>query len=110
MNEKINKLESIWIKVASDVLLHDDDLKIEFWIITITQAILSKDKSYLDFYVSSFNNKELLTKWLAKRAYLIKSWISNRISIRKVPQIRFKYDESWEISQNIIEKINKLDC
>ena len=65
-------------------------------------------KSYLDVFVSSFKNKDILCKTLAWYARPITKAINKEIKIYKMPKLRFRYDESWEISQNIINTINNL--
>jgi len=108
-DQKIKKLESLGIKIANSILLTDEDIFNQHWLLTITKAKVSSDKSYIDYFVSCFNDKELLTKTLSKKAYLIKKELSNNINIKKVPQVRFRYDDSWERWTKIINIINSLN-
>jgi len=108
--KRLQKLESIAKKIASEHILwsltEEEDI---FWIITITQVKVSTDLSYLDIYVSSMQNKENLTKVLASRAYKLQKEIAKNISIKKIPRVRFRYDDAWEISSWINHTLHSLD-
>lgn len=107
-NEKLKKLESIIKQKISlfivEKLKDSDDI---FWIITITNVETSADLSYSDIYVSCFENNNTLTKVLATYAYHIQKDLNKSIWIRKIPKIRFKYDESSELTFEVEKQINK---
>lgn len=107
--ERIKKLERLSRELISSFIFEElEDSELNFWIITITWVKISSDLSYLDVFVSSFKNWEILTKTLAKHNYKIQ-WRFNRIiNIRKLPKIRFRYDWSWKIWQEIWDLINNL--
>jgi len=107
--EKIKKLESIsrWI-IAEFFMEELREVEAEFSLINIAKIEISSDLSYLDIFVSSFKNQELLTKTLAKYAPEMNRKLHKKLSLRKMPKIRFKYDESWEISSEILWTINNL--
>jgi len=107
--EKLKKLESISQRIISEFFIEElRELDINFWLISIAWITISSDLSYLDINVSSFKNQELLTKTLAKYAPEMNRKLHKKLSIRKMPKIRFRYDESWEISQDILKTINNL--
>ena len=110
MNEqRVKKLESLILEQASTILVEElKEIESDFWLINITWAKLSNDLSYLDIFVNSFKNKEILTKTIAPYAPNVQRKIYKKIAIRKLPKLRFRYDESWEISQDIIKTINNL--
>jgi ribosome-binding factor A len=96
-------------KIASDYII--EELKEEsqdFGIITITESKISPDFSYVDFYVSSITQSELLTKFLAVHAQEIENRMCRKMSIRKVPKVRFRYDESGKTAFEIYQEIKKL--
>jgi len=64
-----------------------------FGIINISEILLSPDGNYVDINVSSFIKQELLTKTLAKSAYLIQRHIGKKIGLRMSPKVRFRYDD-----------------
>lgn len=106
--DKLNKLESISKQIISWFLcenINDDDNI--FWIITVTRIMISDDLSYLDVYVSCFKNQATLTKVLAKYAFKIQRALNSALSIRKIPRVRFKYDESSELTYEVEKQINK---
>ncbi len=80
-----------------------------FGIINISDIIISPDGSYLDVCVSCFNKEELLTKTLAKYAYIIQRYIWKKMWMRLNPKLRFRYDDSWEVWQEITNQINALE-
>ncbi len=109
MNEqRLKKLENITSRLVSKFIFEELlDVEKVFWIITITGVKISSDLSYLDVYVSSFKNWKILPKTLAKHNYIIQKKLNKTICIRKLPKIRFRYDSSWEIWQDITNVINK---
>lgn len=107
--DKRKKIESLIIQLISRYMLNDlKELELEFWIINISWVKLSSELSYLDVYVSCFLKKDQLTKTLAEYAYILKKKLNKDLTIRKIPIIRFRYDQSWEISQEITKSINNL--
>ena len=108
-NERLKKLESVSKKVIWKIIMEEtQDLTEEFWIITITDIKISQDLSYLDIFVTSMKNWGLLTKALAKKNYIIQHRYNKMISIRKLPRIRYRYDESWENSTKILETLKNI--
>lgn len=107
--ERLKKLENLSKKILNDLIFEEiEDFENDFWIITITDTKISTDLSYLDVFVSSIKNEDLLTKTLAKHNFKIQSKYNKKINIRKLPRIRYRYDNKWEIWQNICETINQI--
>ena len=108
--KRLQKLESIAKKIASEHILWSlTEAEDIFGIITITGVKVSSDLSYLDIYVSSLENKGILAKTLANRAHKLQREIAKNISIRKIPKVRFRYDEQWEIASDINYTLHTLD-
>lgn len=108
--EKRKKISKTVRKIMNDILskeLSDNDNI--FWIINISDIILSPDASYLDLKVSSFQNQELLTKTLAKYAHNLQRRIGKELQMRISPRVRFRYDNTWEVWQEVISQINEID-
>ena len=80
----------------------------EYGIITVTQAVISQDMSYLDAYVSCLKNTESLTKFLAASARDIEKILCKKLAIMKITRIRFRYDHQGKNSADIYEKIKTL--
>lgn len=108
--EKRKKLEQVIRVIVSRFITEDlPDNENVFWIINISELILSTDGSYLDVKVSAFNNQDLLTKTLAKYAYIIQRSIWKEVGMRINPRVRFRYDDSGSIGQEITKEINAID-
>lgn len=107
--ERIKKLESAIFELASSFLLEQvKEIESDFWIINITWVKLSSDLTYLDIYVSSFKNQDILTKTLADYAKDIQRFLAKKMTLRIVPRVRFRYDDKWEVAQDVTIAINKL--
>lgn len=107
--ERLKKLEVTSHKVLSDIIFEEtSEIWVEFWLITITEIIISPDLSYLDVWVSAFKNEDILAKTLAKKNWIIQSRYNKAINIRKLPRIRYRYDNKWKIWQEIAQTINKV--
>jgi ribosome-binding factor A len=102
-------LESIVKQLVSGFLLEEiREIEEDFWLINVSGVKISSDISYLDIYISSFKNSDTLAKTLAPYAPEITRKLHKSLPLRKLPKIRFRYDDSWEIGGKIIEKINSL--
>lgn len=109
-SKKTAKVESKLKEIISECLYNQTmEIQSNFGLITVNYIKLASDLSYIDVYVSSLKNKELLCKNLAKYAQEVKVEINNRMPLRKTPIVRFRYDETMEISTDLINKINNLE-
>ncbi len=107
--ERLLKLESIVKQLVSEYIFEKIiDIEEDFELINIVWVKISSDLSYLDIYVSCFKNQQNLTKTLATYAPEITGKLHRKLSTKKLPRIRFRYDKSYEISHKITEKINSL--
>lgn len=107
--DRIKKLESVSREIISNLIFEClEDYEKEFGIITITEVVISSDLSYLDVWVSSLKNCEILAKTLAKHNNEIQSKYNRAINIRKLPRIRYRYDNKWAIWQQVCETIKNV--
>lgn len=107
--ERIKKLERISRELVTQYIFEElEDSEQMFWIITVTKVKISSDLSYLDMYVSSLKNWNILAKTLAKHNNEIQAKFNRIVNIRKLPRIRYRYDNSWAIWQEVCEIINKV--
>ncbi len=108
-SERLKKIENESKKILSNIIFEETfELTADFGLITITDVKISNDFSYLDLFVSSINNKEKLTKALAKLNHIIQHRYNKSINIRKLPKIRYRYDDKWEISSHILETLSNI--
>lgn len=113
--DRIKKMESTAQKLLSEIIFEEiEDVEKIFWIITILWVKISPDLSYLDVFISSFKEKKILPKTLAKHGYNIQHKMNKKFDIVKIPKIRFRYDDSGEnytsidaILREIKEEIDK---
>jgi len=107
--ERRKKAESISKKIIREYLVEElKELSDEYGIISISNVHISNELSYMDIYVSSIKNTQSLTKSLAPFAHKLHRTLWKKIDFIKVPKIRFKYDESLEISSRIHTKIKEV--
>ena len=107
--EKIKKLESISQAIIAEAIIEAvDDIQTDFWLINITGVKISSDLSYIDIYVSSFKNENILTKTLAKHNNQIQRIYHKSIHIRKLPKIRYRYDDAGQTGHDVCNVITKL--
>ena len=76
-----------------------------------TAVSITNDLSYAKIYVTVLNDneKEETIKVLNNASKFIEMELSKKVDIRKMPELKFIYDESIEYSNNIesiIERIN----
>jgi len=82
----------------------------DYWIISVTDVVISADESYADLFVTSHTGSEKeLPKILARFAPSIEKALAKRLSIRKIPRIRFKAKKNAKNSNDILSIIHSLD-
>lgn len=105
---KTKKIGSLFSREISNIIqeeIKDPDIKF----ITITGCDVTNDLSYAKVYFTVLNdNKEEVIASLNKAANFIELELSKRIDIRKMPQISFHYDNSYDYGQNIEKLISKI--
>lgn len=106
MTLKKDKLAAAIQKEVSGIIQMElKDPKIGF--ITITDVVLSNDLSIAKIYVTFLGQQARIDagmKALERGKGFIRSLLAKRLTIRKVPQLVFRYDESLE-KGNRIEKV-----
>lgn len=111
MSVKLERLEHKFAIEISNVIKEEiKDDRIQF--VTITSVSITKDLSFAKVYFTLLDDKDKdnVLKVLNKAGSFIQHELCNRIDIRKMPSLRFVYDESIEYSNNIekiIESINE---
>ncbi|MBQ6495385.1 MAG: 30S ribosome-binding factor RbfA [Bacilli bacterium] len=111
MSVKIDRLEHKFaIEISTIIEEEIKDERIDF--VTITAVSITNDLSFAKVYVTVLDDskKEETIKALNNASKFIEMELSKRVEIRKMPELKFVYDESIEYSnniENIIERINK---
>lgn len=106
--ERIKKLERVCLELSRSYIFEQTKEETDFWIITIINVKISSDLSYIDIFISSLKKKDLLTKKLALLAKDIQRLLWKKLEIRKIPKVRFRYDDKWEVWQEITDLINEI--
>ena len=105
---KINRVTSD-IKIAlSEILMDVKDPRVSK-LLSIVKLDVSGDMSYAKVYVSAIEGKEKTeesVKALKGAAGFIRRELGARLSLRKVPELRFIADDSIEISAKISRIVN----
>lgn len=108
--DRLKKMNSMLKEIVANSIYENTlEIQSDFWLITVNKVELATDMSYLDVFVSSIKNNELLCKTLAKYAQIVKEDIHKKANLRKTPIVRFRYDDEMEFSTKLITKINSLE-
>lgn len=109
MSIKTERIGSNFVKEISYILMEEiKDPNIKF--VTIRSCDVTNDLSYAKVYFTVLDDskKEEVLKSLNKAANFIEISLSKKIDIRKMPQISFYYDNSYEYGKSIEEKIKEI--
>lgn len=110
MSVKIERLNHKFAIEISNIIKEEiKDERIDF--VTITDVRITNDLSHAKVYVTVLKDEERnnAIKALNKARGFIEMELSKRVDIRKMPELKFVYDESIEYSnniENIIERLN----
>jgi len=110
MSVKIERLNHKFAIEISNIIKEEvKDERIDF--VTVTDVSITNDLSHAKVYVTVLKDEERdnAIKALNKARGFIEMELSKRVDIRKMPELKFVYDESIEYSnniENIIERLN----
>lgn len=111
MSIKTQRIANVLLKEISDILqneVYDEDIKF----VTLTSVKVDTDLSLAQIYCTVFNiNKKdkCLHDLNAAKGFIKTELAKRKLEIRRIPDLRFIYDESIEYGnkiEKIIEKIN----
>ncbi|WP_423363113.1 30S ribosome-binding factor RbfA [Mycoplasma sp. P36-A1] len=109
--KKVDRLNHIIQREVSQIIQQEmKDTKVGF--VTITDVNLTNDLSLATIYVNFLgadSRNEAGLAVLNKSKGFIKTLLSKRLTIRKVPELQFKIDDSMEKGRkidNILKQIN----
>ena len=111
MSVKTERIANLLIREISDILqneVYDEDIKF----VTITACKVDTDLSLAQVYCTVFDQskKEKCLHDLNQAKGFIKTELAKRkLEIRKIPDLRFKYDESIEYGSKIEKIFEKLN-
>lgn len=109
--QRSDRVASIIEKELGKIIFEDvKDDRLRF--VTITGVKLTRDLSYATVYYRVIGTEDQIkstSQNLLDAKGFIKSKLSKALTIRKVPELIFKYDESLEYGNRIEEIINKIN-
>lgn len=106
---KVSHLETNVQRVVAEILR--DEVKDDLGFITITGVKITNELSYMYVYYTVYGDESVLEKThnaLERANGFIKNQIAQRVKMRKVPTLIFKYDESYNRGQKIDNIIRKI--
>jgi ribosome-binding factor A len=110
MTIKQERLKEIIREIASrNVTEWSQNFDHTFWIISIVEVDLAKDKSYADIYLAASKTTDWLAKALVRIAKDIQWEIGRELMMRKNPTIRFRVKKWWKNPVDILALIESLD-
>ncbi len=103
-------LEIKLFKIFSTILQKNiDDPVLQF--VSINDVKIAKDLSLANVYVSCFDpnkKKAEVLQHLTKSSGVFKSELAKLKTIRRIPEMKFIYDDTTEKAVNLSQKIEKL--
>lgn len=108
---KINRVTSDIKLALSDILREVKDPRVSK-LLSIVKIDVSGDMSYAKVYVSAIEGKEKTqesVKALKGAAGFVRRELGARLSLRKVPELRFIADDSIEMSAKISKIVNNFE-
>ena len=111
MSVKQERVAQIILKDVTEIIQYDlKDPSVGF--VTITDVDVTNDYSYATIYVSFLGKderKQAGLKALNRAKGFIRSSLSKRLTIRKVPELIFKLDDSLEKGERIESIISRIN-
>ena len=108
MADRVNRIKTLIDKIIRDTMMFkvkDPNLGIVF----INEVVVNNDFSFAKVFVTFADkkNKEKKLKILDKVKGLFRSELARNLDIRKIPQVAFYYDETYDNYDRIEALIKK---
>lgn len=105
----VSHLETTVQRVLADILRNE--VKDDLGFMTVTDVKITNELSYMYVYYTVYGDEHAIkrTEETLKRANgFIKNQIAQRVKMRKVPELIFKYDESIDKGRRIDDLIKTI--
>ncbi|HZJ89459.1 MAG TPA: 30S ribosome-binding factor RbfA [Bacilli bacterium] len=102
--------ESTMHRLLSDIIMNKlNDRSLGFT--TVTQVKITRDYSYATVYVSFIGDGDVNAKLeiLEKAKGLMRHELSQRMKIRRIPELVIKYDDTYEKARRLDEIFKKIN-
>ncbi len=107
---KKERMEKILERELSSIILYEvKDDRLRF--VTITKVDITNDLSLATVFFSVLGTEEQIvatTEVLLEAKGYIRSILSKKLEVKKTPDLRFKYDDSFATGNRIEEILNNL--
>ncbi len=108
MSIKLDRINTSFVEKISEIL-HDDIKDKNISLVTITDARVTNDLSFVKVYFTTLHeDKKSVLLALNNAKKFIRSKLCEKMDIRKMPEITFVYDESIEYGKKIEEIIERI--
>lgn len=105
-NKDIEKTKSLIARAVKDIVSYE--IKNEnVGFMTITDVEVSSDHSYCKIYVSFLNNAKNSIEALNRARGFVRSSLAKKLNFRRVPEIMFVLDDSYEKQAHLESLLNK---
>jgi ribosome-binding factor A len=111
MSRRLERLNGLFREELSDLLLRQvkDPRLAEF--VSITRVLVSPDLSHARVFVSVMGSEEEKTstlEGLTAAANYLRRQLNNRITLRRMPELSFRRDDSLEKGAHILDVLNQI--
>ena len=107
---KLDRVESTALRTLSEIYLTEvKDKAIGF--MTLTEVRITNDYSYLTMYYTVLGDeadKHRAEEALERSKKFVRSRFASKMNLRKVPEFRFKYDESLDYGNKIEQGLKEV--
>lgn len=102
----VEKIKALIARHVKDIVAYE--IKNEnIGFMTITDVEVSSDHSYCKIYVSFLNNATKSLETLNRAKGYVRSSLAKKVNLRRVPQIEFVLDDSFEKQQRLENLLKK---
>ncbi len=109
-NFKQNRLDQEVKKIISETLITEIKDPRLSGMITVTGVKVTRDYSFATVYITAYDGDlDEVMLALNKSKGVFKRAIASQMKIRKIPELIFKYDDSFENGMHIEELLNSLN-
>ena len=105
-NKDIEKIKSLIARNVKDIISQEIQNE-HIGFMTITNVEVSSDHSYCKIYVSFLNNSKKSLEILDRAKGYVRSALAKRVNFRRVPEISFVLDDTFEKQQRFEALLNK---
>jgi len=111
MSRRLERLSGLFREELSDLLLRQvkDPRLAQF--VSITRVVITADLSHARVFVSVMGSEEekaSTIEGLTAAANYLRRELNNRISLRRMPQLSFRRDDSMEKGAHILDLLNQI--